>query len=702
AGCPQCRAVSKIPARLKSMASFPSSNFAKVDWSRSRISYMLDVMLERHPMSYMCLLAMGCVALTLIGGIIFNKNRYSTFNQKLEDSFWDAWACVCASSMHLKETTRAERAIGLMLAMCGILVYTLLMGTINAQFKSHMDRLREGAHSQVYEDGHIVICGANNHLVTVLKQINKRQAHYWRSGAARSRKQTVLLLSERPRAYTDQLVMSVKDQPHLNILTRSGSLSSTLSFLRVGADKARTVCFLSNKDDTYEADAEVVLSVLALRPLLQGFKGNVIAEVSKASSANLLMSLSGTRVQTVQNLSAKLFVQCSRQPGLRDVYRQVLSYGKHVINLYKYPGLSGLHYQQVRRGFPEAIICGILREGKLDFHPHEDLVVRSSDKFLVIAPKGTQKEAPHSLVKIAERYRKTLNTIDKILCDLAFLVSSINLQHEVSLQAAEKVLARKERIVILGWRPDVCDMVLEYDDYVGPGSELVILAEASLEERQLVMDRRFSRPLRNITLTHKIGSPMSRTDLKLAITNIAPEFGNEDTPPLSICVIADGKWHVGGTPKADKQSAFALLLAEALCREYKIKVTSLVAEFVDKKLGKQVVQSHPSLNYICTHELSGLVTTQVSENADLNAVWTELLNSWGNEIYVQDIGLYATTNEAPSFNELAERAVLREEVAIGYRRGNKVVINPKSKEIPLRFKPGDALVVIAEDQYGVS
>lgn len=40
-------------------------------------------------------------------------------------------------------------------------------------------------------------------------------------------------------------------------------------------------------------------------------------------------------------------------------------------------------------------------------------------------------------------------------------------------QTAEWTSDRKERIVMLGWRPGVGDMMLEYDDYVGQGSELV-------------------------------------------------------------------------------------------------------------------------------------------------------------------------------------------------------------------------------------
>jgi hypothetical protein len=40
-----------------------------------------------------------------------------------------------------------------------------------------------------------------------------------------------------------------------------------------------------------------------------------------------LNSLSGLKVSAVQNLSSKLFVQCSRQCGLVNVYQQLLDHG---------------------------------------------------------------------------------------------------------------------------------------------------------------------------------------------------------------------------------------------------------------------------------------------------------------------------------------------------------------------------------------
>lgn len=134
---------------------------------------------------------------------------------------WDAWACVCSSGTHLKERTRSERTIGLMLALGGLLFYSLLTSTLTAQFKSRMEWLREGAHSQVMESGHIVVCGANKHLTTILQQLNKSQELAIEDGTAASRKQTILLLSERPRKDMEKLTAAVvKDCPQIEVLTR--------------------------------------------------------------------------------------------------------------------------------------------------------------------------------------------------------------------------------------------------------------------------------------------------------------------------------------------------------------------------------------------------------------------------------------------------------------------------------------------------
>ncbi|EFJ17147.1 hypothetical protein SELMODRAFT_114998 [Selaginella moellendorffii] len=668
---------------LSALSNHRREFVANLRWSIAHLSYLLDVVLERHPTSYLVILGTTCAVLIFIGGFAFYHLR--TRKQTLGDAFWEAWACLCNSSTHLKEQTVVERATGLLLAIGGLMFYSLLTSTLTAQFKSRMEILREGALFEVMEVGHTVVCGTNNHLSTLLKQLNKAQDLALKNKTATSRKKTVVLLSEKMKKSNTLFSGSYfLSSSHSCPLFCSGKLNKTSTFQTVGASRASRIIFLARKTDSYEADADVVLSVLALQPLREEKSVQVIAEVSKEGTAQLLQSLAGQNITTVQDLSSKLLVQCSRQNGLIDVYHELLDHGRQVIILRHYPSLAGYKYRDVRRSFQEGIVCGIIRDGAINFHPKDGLALESTDRLIIISHKNSSEEvsilpatAPaFNMASVARRSLKPLSKVSQASFPIITVWS----------------IPKKEYILILGWRPSMKDIVAEYDDYVGPGSELLILAQEPLKKRQLV-----TSPLKNIRVTQKIGNPLNETDLASAISEV--EACKSSTDALSIVVIIDDKWQQESISKSDKQSIYALLLAESVCIHLS-QVASLVAELVDTKLGKQVVKSHDTLTFIGTSELIGLVTAQVAENTELNDIWTELLNPWGNEIYVKDIALYMKSGEAPTFQELADRAVFRDEVAIGYRMHNNTVINPASKDVPLCFSRGDSLVVICEFEYG--
>ncbi|KAK1297355.1 putative ion channel POLLUX-like 2 [Acorus calamus] len=580
------------PTPLNLDVSLPS--LQDIRWNISRLYYLFNIQLERNIGLFLIALLAACFSFVMIGGFLFYKYRSS--KQSLEDCFWDAWACLCSSSTHLRQKTRIERIIGLILALWGILFYTRLLSTMSEQFRNNMQKIREGAQMQVLESDHIIICGVNSHLAFILKQLNQYHEFAVRLGTATSRKQRILLLSDLPRKQIDKLGDTVaRDLKHLDLLTKSCSLSLTKSFERAAANKARSIIILPTKSDRYEVDTDAFLSVLALQPLPKMASIPAIVEVSNATTCQLLKSVSGLKVEPVEMVASKLFLLF-----IAPVY------GKRK---------------------PEIIPPDAVEEN----HDSSNLEVPGDNA------SSTNQTAAREKLRINSIMKRPLKPSSK---------------------TSDWNLGPKECILMLGWRPNVNEMIQEYDSYLGPGSRVE-------------------------------GNPLDYDILKESILNLKKSLKDGKDIPFSIAVISDKDMLVGDPSRADKHSAYTLLLAETICKKHGVKVENFVGEIVDTKLAKQnsfIVPSDykikPSLAFIGTEEIMSLVTAQVAESSELNEVWKDILNAEGDEIYVKDICLYMKAGENPSFYELSERANLRREVAIGYVKNNKKVLNPNPKTEP--------------------
>jgi hypothetical protein len=110
-------------------------------------------------------------------------------------------------------------------------------------------------------------------------------------------------------------------------------------------------------------------------------------------------------------------------------------------------------------------------------------------------------------------------------------------------------------------------------------------------------------------------------------------------------------------------------------------------------------------DFIVSEHLISLMMAQLSENAELFGVFTDIFDPEGAEIYLKPVVDYVVTGEPVNFYTVAEAARRRGETALGYRitteandagKSYGVHTNPKKSE-RVNFSSEDKIIVIAEN-----
>jgi len=109
-------------------------------------------------------------------------------------------------------------------------------------------------------------------------------------------------------------------------------------------------------------------------------------------------------------------------------------------------------------------------------------------------------------------------------------------------------------------------------------------------------------------------------------------------------------------------------------------------------------------DFIVSDKLVSLMLSQVSENKYLNAVFADIFDPEGSEIYLKPVSDYIKIGKPVNFYTIVEAAKRRNEVAFGYRveadvndatKSYGIVVNPK-KSAMINFSSKDQIIVLSE------
>ncbi|PTQ28100.1 hypothetical protein MARPO_0173s0003 [Marchantia polymorpha] len=454
-----------------------------------RMAYRVDVLFSTIPLFKPLALLFATILLIGLGGVALFAVSGDTWGEAL----WRAWTYVADAGNHADSVGTGPRVVSLCISFGGMLIFALMLGLVSDAISEKVDSLRKGK-SEVIESNHTLILGWSDKLVWKTDETTKGSLLKQLSIANQSMGGgVVVVLAEREKEEMELDIAKMEfDFMGTSVICRSGSPLIMADLKKVSVSKARAIIVLAEVANADQSDARVLRVVLSLTGVKEGLRGHIVVELSDLDNEQLVKLVGGDLVETVvaHDVIGRLMIQCARQPGLAQIWEDILGFDNAEFYVKRWPELDGKRFEQVLLSFPDAIPCGVkvaADRGKIVLNPEDDYVMAEGDELLVIA-EDDDTYCPAEVPKIRKG-------------SLPRVVSPPKLP---------------EKILFCGWRRDIDDMILVLDSFLASGSELWMFSEVAFAEREKKLMDGGTNPhmLINITLVHRQGNAVIRRHLE--------------------------------------------------------------------------------------------------------------------------------------------------------------------------------------------
>ncbi|KAK1257239.1 Ion channel DMI1 [Acorus gramineus] len=648
---------------------------------KKRVAYRVDVFFSVYPYAKLLALLFATILLIGFGGLAL----YAVSDGSLSEALWLSWTFVADSGNHADRVGVGPRIVSVLISSGGMLVFAMMLGLVSDAISEKVDSLRKGK-SEVIEMNHILILGWSDKLGSLLKQLSI--ANKSLGGGV------VVVLAERDKEEMEMDIAKLEfNFMGTSVICRSGSPLILADLKKVSVSKARAIIVLAADENADQSDARALRVVLSLAGVKEGLRGHVVVEMSDLDNEPLVKLVGGELIETVvaHDVIGRLMIQCALQPGLAQIWEDILGFENAEFYIKRWPELDGKCFQDVVISFPEAVPCGVkvaAMGGKIVINPDDDYVLKEGDEVLVIA-EDDDTYAPGPLPEV----------------DRSFLPNVVNPPKY------------PEKILFCGWRRDIDDMINVLESFLAPGSELWMFNEVPEKEREekLIDGGLDLSGLTNIKLVHKEGNAVIRRHLE----NLPLETFD------SILILADESVE-DSIVHSDSRSLATLLLIRDIqskrlpCKEAKINPTRhigfshsswiremqqasdksiIISEILDSRTRNLVSVSRIS-DYVLSNELVSMALAMVAEDKQINRVLEELFAEEGNEMCIRPAEYYLYDQEELCFYDIMVRGRQRQEIVIGYRLASseRAVINPSKKTDTRKWSLDDVFVVICHGE----
>eukprot|EP00667_Euglena_gracilis_P003434 EG_transcript_3446 len=646
--------------------------------------YRADYWLSSAP--YAKALALGTFTLLviLLGGFMI----YMVKGTDMGSSLWDAWIFVVDAAAHADEDSTAERIAALLMTVVGMLIFAILISLISDTLADQLDSLKQGK-ALVLESQHIVVLGWNDKLIPMLKELALGEES--EGGCA------IVVLAELEKEDMErEIAQSNLQMRGCVVICRKGNATVLADLEHVSVNTAKAVILLSpvglNPD---EADGFTLQVLLVLKGI--GCKANLVVELQDMDNEELISMVGGGQVETVvaHDFIGRLIVQSSRQHGLAQVLEALFGFEGVEFYMKQWPELIGVRFGEILYQFKDAIPMGIITaDGSCLLNPDDEYVLGNGELLVVLAEDDDTYSPTMFPYVSVDDLRPFQSGLTRALSHSRFSAGT-----------------GSEKILMVGWRRHLGDVLKELNDNMPPGSEITIFSE-QYDARSLLRvgltqppephldepaDRYRIGTLQNVTIYYVRGNPLSRRELdKLPVDEytlvfVVHEFrDNEDSA------------------KADGRSLTSLFLLRDIrdrrCRQFnathgdeQVDHMAIISEVLDPHTRSQL-QAAGVQDYVMSNEVVSAALAMVTECRMVNKVLKQLLSAQGCEIYLCNVGEFCPNDTSEmSFFQMMFLVRQLGRILMGYVNDEGLpVLNPADKLAPRVWKPHDRLVVLAQ------
>lgn len=625
---------------------------------RARLRYRFDTIMSRGPAGLVGLLALITVLIVLIpaiivtlAGVVPSENRPFSF------LLWRSLLHTIDPAA-LAEDKGNPLFLFVMLGVTfgGIFVFSALIGVITTGLDERMQELRRGR-SAVIEKDHTLILGWSPFIFTIIRQLviaNENQ----------HRPSIVILADGDKVSMEEEIRAKVGDTKNTRIVCRTGNPLDAEALDIVSLDTARSIIVLP--DDGARIDAGTIKCVLAItnRRTRKEEPYHIVAVLQDGRNLEVARLAAGQEAEfvLVDDLISRIAAQTGRQSGLSVVYTELLRYEGDEIYFQAEPGIIGRRFGDVLMAYETSSVIGLYNPSNgVTINPDHDTVFTPGDEVVAISQDDDTvilDGAPHP-------------PIDHAL-----------------IHTTPTPEPGPERSLILGWNFHLRRMVVELDQYVGPGSTLTLVSSNPTAPADL---EQIAAGLRHTTVTMRTADITDRAVLDAL-----------DIPSYQhVTVLSEG--HIDDVQEADAHSMVTLLHLRHI-RALAGGSFTIVSEMRDVRNQELADTGHVD-DFIVSSQLISLMLTQISEDRRIVGVFADLFRAEGSEIYLKPAEQFVLLGQPLTLYTLTEAARRQGMVVIGYRLaqaanrsdlGYGVRLNP-SKASTVTFSPGDKVIVLAQD-----